>query len=124
MLYCAIKTISNVNYLCGARPIFVLYVSGGSSSSSSAPLVLAAAPWHHQLMPRAAAGTFLRARAGAGAGVRGPLHSTPLSSQHPELQEGAVDTGTVCGGRGIVMQQVVWLDTSLQMFYVEAMEGF
>ena len=120
MLHCAIKTISNVNYLCGARPIFVLYVSGGSSSSSSAPLVLAAAPWHHQLMPRAAAGTFLRARAGAG--VRGPLHSTPLSSQHPELQEGAVDT--VCGGRGIVMQQVVWLDTFLQMFYVEAMEGF
>ena len=115
MLHCAIKTISNVNYLCGARPIFVLYVSGGSSSSSSAPLVLAAAPWHHQLMPRAAAGTFLRARAGAG--VRGPLHS-----QHPELQEGAVDT--VCGGRGIVMQQVVWLDTFLQIFDMEAMEGF
>ena len=121
MLYCAIKTISNVNYLCGARPIFVLYVSGGSSSSSSAPLVLAAAPWHHQLMPRAAAGTFLRARAGAGAGVRGPLHSTRLPA--PGAAGGRSGHSVRGQGHSDAAGCMV-IDTSLQIFDMEAMEGF
>ena len=94
-------------------------------SSSSAPLVLAAAPWHHQLMPRAAAGTFLRAPAGAGVRVHSTRLPAPGAAGGRSGHRHSVRGQVQCQSRlYITWLMVTWLDTSLKMFDMEGFLGW
>ena len=92
-------------------------------SSSSAPLVLAAAPWHHQLMPRAAAGTFLRAPAGAGVRVHSTRLPAPGAAGGRSGHRHSVRGQVQCQSR-LYGYMVTWLDTSLKMFDMEGFLGW